>query len=105
MGKLAAFLLILVGTTQSLVFVYTPQTKAKPVIQLLEDLVMEQDQQDLPEQSTNAELDESDDSKLPLCRILIPEPLCKEIPGISDPYLLIEVLHQNYAITTPPPEC
>ncbi|HEY1018297.1 MAG TPA: hypothetical protein VGE25_04835 [Sediminibacterium sp.] len=105
MGKLAAFLLILVGSTQSPVFVYALQTKARPVIHLLQDLTQEQDQQDLPAPSADDGPDQSDDYKLPLCRIQVPEPLCKEIPGISDPYLLIEVLQQNYAITTPPPEC
>ncbi|MBI2275283.1 MAG: hypothetical protein HYU70_15920 [Bacteroidetes bacterium] len=105
MGKLAAFLLILVGSTQSPVFVYALQTKAKPAIHLLQDLAQQQDQQDLPAQSADDGPDQSDDYKLPLCRIQVPEPLCKEITGISDPYLHIEVLQQNYAISTPPPEC
>lgn len=105
MGKLAAFLLILVGTTQSPVFVYALQTKAQPAIHLLQDFAPEQDQQDLPAQSSNAEPDESDDYKLLLYPIQVPEPLCKEVPSLSDPYLLLEVLHQNHAISTPPPEC
>ncbi|MDP3129330.1 MAG: hypothetical protein Q8M81_12605 [Sediminibacterium sp.] len=105
MGKLAAFLLILLGSTQSPVFVYALQTKAKPAIHLLQDLAHEQDQQGLPAPSSDGEPDESDDYKLPLYFIQVPEPLCKYISGISDPYLRIEVLQQNYAITTPPPEC
>lgn len=104
MGKLAAFLLIWVSTTQSPVFVYALQTKTQPAIHLLQDLTHEQDQEDLPVQSGNIEIDESDDSKLPFCRILVPEPLCKDLNNLSDQYLLIEVPHQNYTITTPPPE-
>ncbi len=105
MGKLAALLLILVGTTQSPVFVYALQTKAKPAIHLLQHLAHEQDQQDLPGDNHQFELDESDDSKLPLCRILVPEPIVKEIRNFADPYLFVAILQQNYAIATPPPDC
>lgn len=105
MGKLAAFLLILVGTTQSPVFVYALQTKTQPAIHLLQDLTQEQNQQDLPEDNPSFELDESDDSKLPLHRIQVPEPIVKEISNFSDQYLFIAILQQNYAIATPPPDC
>lgn len=105
MGKLAAFLLILVVTTQSPVFVYALQTKAKPAIHLLLDLGHEQDQQDLPGDTHQFELDESDDYKLPLYRVQLPEPLVKDIRDFSVPYLSVAILHRNYAITTPPPEC
>jgi hypothetical protein len=105
MGKLAAFLLLLVGTTQSPVFVYALQTKAKPAIHLLQDLTLEQHQQDLPGDTHHFELDESDDCKLPLYRVLLSEPLAKDIENFSDHYQLVAILHRNYAIATPPPEC
>lgn len=105
MGKLAAFLLILVGTTQSPVFVYALQTKTQPAIHLLQDLTHEQNQQDLPEDNPPFELDESDDSKLPLHRIQVPEPIVKEISNFSDRYLFIAIPQRNYAIATPPPDC
>lgn len=105
MEKLAAFLLILVGTTQSPVFVYALQTKAMPAIHLLQDLAHEQHQQDHPGDNHHFDLDESDDSKLPLHRIQVPEPIVKEISNFSDRYLFIAILQQNYAIATPPPDC
>ena len=105
MGKLAAFLLILVGTTQSPVFVYALQTETQSAIHLVQDLPHEQNQQDLPEDNHPFELDESDDSKLPLHRIQVPEPIVKEISNFSDRYLFIAILQQNYAIATPPPDC
>jgi hypothetical protein len=106
MGKLAAILLILIGTAKSPVFVYALQTKTQTAIHLLQDLTQHtQDQQDAPERSPNIESDESDDFKLPVGRLQIGQPFRKIIQHFSDAYLIAAVPQQNYTITTPPPEC
>lgn len=106
MGKVTAFLLLLMFIIQSPVFACALQAKADQAARLFTDTDGgQQDADQDPSQPDHFDHDESDDFKLPVCRMRLSLPFHKDAKSLSGQYLLSQVVQQNFSITTPPPEC
>lgn len=101
MGKVTAFLLLLMFVIKSPVFACALQTKMEQATLLFSETGSGQQDADQPDHIDN---DEPDDSKLPVCRIGLLVPFYKDTKNLSGQYLLLQVIQQNFSINTPPPE-
>ncbi len=108
MGKITAFLLLLMFIIQSPVFACALQVKVDQAALLFADTGSGQqdtDQDQDLDQHGHFDNDESDDFKLPVCRIGWVLPYHKNTKNLSGQYLLARVAQQNFSVNTPPPEC
>lgn len=106
MGKIAAFLLLLMFIIQSPVFACALQVKVDQAALLFTDTGSgQQDADQDPDQHGHFDNDESDDLKMPVCRIGLSLPYQRNTKNLSGQYLLAQVVQQNFSVTTPPPEC
>lgn len=105
MGKVAAFLLLLMCSIQSPVFACALQAKPDQATLLVTETGGgQQDTDQDPGQPEHFDNDESDDCKLPVCRTGLLLPFHNGTKNFSGQYLLLQVVQQNFSIKTPPPD-